>query len=322
MDTQSPDTRQPADQQPSAEPQPETWELEPETTQAPASEAAKPQYEAPPAAPPPYQPPATTPPYTPPPTQPPTAPPGPGAAYTGPPPGSSAGAWLSAGWDLVKENLGMAVVLAIILMIPSLLGGLMGNVMNQASMRGLGGGLPTSMGLEALFEIYRRSLGTNLIISIPVAILNVLLWIGGLACIWDALRTRRLTLDSIGVGFSMPGPAIVLGLILLVVQWVVGLTAMICIGVLLAFPAMSFAHLAQYDLAVRRQDGVSAASAAWALLMANFWELTLLGLLGVVVIILGVICCCVGVLVTYPVVLAAYAYCYADLGTRAGLLQG
>ena len=280
--------------------------------QGPDYGSAPPQPTPPPASqPPPVQPPpGQVPPGTPP--QQPT----PGATPSSPLDGGM-GQWISGGWQLVTSNLGMAILLIIIMAIPSIVAGGVNNIVNQAAVREMIGSMGPRLDLRALWTVYMRMMPVSFLIGTVLCMINPLLWIGGFACFWEGTRTGRLTLEQIGLGLQMPGPAIVLGLILAGLALAVNVTSLVCIGVFVSFPAMSFGALAHYDLAVRRQTGGSAASTAWTLLCADFWGLSLMGLACFGIYLLGALACGVGVLVSAPVVIASYAFCYRDMTAQA-----
>ena len=271
--------------------------------------------------PPPVAPPPAAPPPVAPPVQPPYFPPPDTAGYAAPPaPGGGMGAWINAGWSIATGNLGMSILLMLIAMVPAVVVGIISNVAMQGSMRAMimsGGAAP---GPEMIRALWGKSMGANLVLSLPANVINSLLWVGIVACFWEGVRTGRITFDNIGLGFQIPGPAVVLGLIMFGVNLVITVTAMVCIGVLLAFPAVSFIWLAQYDLAVRRGSGATAASTAWTLVSANFMELAIMGLVSCAILMLGGLACGIGVFVAGPVVLCAYGVCYRDLAARAGIV--
>lgn len=256
---------------------------------------------------PPPIPPDPTPPYQPPPGGPPPEGPPPGA-----PQPAAIGPWVSEAWQLVVNNLGMAIVMMLVPAVPMIIAWVILMLFGlPAAITGGAGELGSALAGGSMI------IGSIVALAFLVVVLPAL-YLGILSCFWDMLQTGRLTFDRITAGIPMFGSAIGLGIIFAFINVVLSAVAGVIpiIGALvsfvLMFPLAAWMALAFYHMAVQQVGPIDALSFGWSHLMSDLWNLSLLGVVAWLITLAGMVACGVGVLVAAPVTYAAWGACYRD----------
>ena len=205
------------------------------------------------------------------------------------------GGWLSSGWDLLKDDLLIFVLATLImLLLVSALSILQGPLMCGMYMMVWHKMLYGEAKLEKLFDGFKRSLW-SILASLGLAIPGIV--IGMVACLPLVLVP---VLGAFGGGeAAVGGLIIVIALIVLIAA----AGGVVLSGVIF----FMFAHIA-----ARNANPLEALSASWEVVRRNFVMFCWVGLVYGLISSAGSLVCGVGLLVTYPLIIAAHAKAYAD----------
>lgn len=245
----------------------------------------------------------------PPPTPPPQEPPPEGMPPPQPP---AIGSWVSEAWQLVVKNLGMGILMMLLPAIPMIIAGVIMVVAGlPAAITGGAGDVGQAVGAGSMI------IGFIVAFAFLVVVMPAL-YLGILSCFWDMLQTGRLTFDRITAGIPMFGSALGLGVIFGFIFLVAGAVAGVIpiVGTLasfvVSFPLAAWSALAFYRMAVEKVGAIDALTFGWNQLLADLWNLSLMGVVTWAITYAGMLACGVGVLVAGPVTYAAWGACYRD----------
>jgi uncharacterized membrane protein len=176
---------------------------------------------------------------------------------------SRTGAWIGAGWDMVKQDLGTFFVLALLL-----------SVLNS---------------------------------MVPL-ILTGPLFVGFHIFCMKKLLGRRADIGDLFKGFNFFVPALVAAIVISLFSFV---GFLLCIIPGLVVTAMyKFTYLFIVD---KRMDFWPAMQASHAIVKQDYFGFTMFLLAMIGVVILGAICCIIGVFIAIPVTLAAITVAYKEI---------
>ncbi|HPI74225.1 MAG TPA: hypothetical protein PK843_17095 [bacterium] len=122
------------------------------------------------------------------------------------------------------------------------------------------------------------------------------------------LQGRPATIGDIGRGFDVFIPAMLMGILVGVFE---AIGFMLCI--LPGFLVMAWYLFAPAFVMDKRMDFWQAMEASRTLIQKYLFEFVLFVLVQIIIILLGLLCCVIGVLVALPVCMAATACAYRDL---------
>ena len=215
----------------------------------------------------------------------------PGGGYQppvgGPTPFSAADA-IGYGWKKFRENVGPILIAAFILIAASIVFSLIGN-------RVTGNGMGSSG--------FNFSLG-GLVFQILSTLVSYIL---GAAIIRGALDVTEGKKFDLGSAFSnLPYGNVIVTSLLIAVLETIGFILLIIPGLLVAF----FTIFAMYFVIDKNQSPIEAITSSVKLVRAHIGDTLLLVLLSIVVLIVGFLALCVGILVAFPIVILASAYAY------------
>lgn len=228
------------------------------------------------------------------------------------PPDVDVGGWFKAGWDLFVKNAGPAIGIplvalgpAIILVVLGYIGTVIVAVLSD-TMRG--GAVVTAVAsLGALIGL----LGLIVVLVMPA------LWAGICACFLAGIRTGKLTTDNLGVGFRNWWACTW-------VVWLLYLGILLCVpfllilvGLPLIFALISLGWLAVFRIVDRNCGGGEALEFAWNAMRGRLWMMLLFTFIVVALIYAGQSAMLVGIVVTTPIGIAAFAAGYDALTRQA-----
>ncbi|MBC7592346.1 MAG: hypothetical protein H7288_00100 [Kineosporiaceae bacterium] len=205
----------------------------------------------------------------------------------GPTPFSAADA-IAYGWKKFRENTGPILIATVALIAASIALSFVGSAATGESMSS--GGMNFSLG-GFIFQI----LSTLVSYIISAAIIR-----GAL----DVTEGKKFDLGS-AFGTLPYGNVIITSLLIAVLE-AIGFILLVIPGILVAF----FTIFALYFVVDKNQSPIEAITSSAKLVRANIGNTLLLILLSIVVIIVGFIALCVGILVALPVVMLASTYAY------------
>lgn len=122
------------------------------------------------------------------------------------------------------------------------------------------------------------------------------------------LQGRPVTIGDIGRGFDVFIPAMLMGILVGAFE---AIGFMLCI--LPGFVVMAWYLFAPAFVMDKRMDFWQAMEASRTLVQKYLFEFVLFILVQIIIIVLGLLCCVIGVLVALPVCMAATACAYRDL---------
>ncbi|NLP09262.1 hypothetical protein GX408_02580 [bacterium] len=122
------------------------------------------------------------------------------------------------------------------------------------------------------------------------------------------LQGRPVTIGDIGRGFDVFVPAMLMGILVGAFE---AIGFMLCI--LPGFVVMAWYLFAPAFVMDKRMDFWQAMEASRTLVQKYLFEFVLFVLVQIIIILLGLLCCVIGVLVALPVCMAATACAYRDL---------
>jgi len=122
------------------------------------------------------------------------------------------------------------------------------------------------------------------------------------------LQGRPATIGDIGRGFDVFIPAMLMGILVGAFE---AIGFMLCI--LPGFLVMAWYLFAPAFVMDKRMDFWQAMEASRTLIQKYLFEFVLFVLVQIIIILLGLLCCVIGVLVALPVCMAATACAYRDL---------
>ena len=218
-------------------------------------------------------------------------PPPPGGGYQ-PPPGEptpfSATDAIGYGWKKFRENAGPILIATFILIAVSIVFSLIDSSFTGESSGS--GWMNFSLG--------------GFLLQILSTVVSYIL---GAAVIRGALDVTDGKKFDLGAAFStLPYGNVIITSLLIAVLEVIGFFLLIIPGLLVAF----FTIFALYFVVDKNQSPIEAITSSAKLVRAHIGDTLLLIVLSIVVIIVGFIALCVGLLVALPVVILASAYAY------------
>ncbi len=122
------------------------------------------------------------------------------------------------------------------------------------------------------------------------------------------LQGRAVTIGDIGRGFDVFIPAMLMGILVGAFE---AIGFMLCI--LPGFVVMAWYLFAPAFVMDKRMDFWQAMEASRTLVQKYLFEFVLFIIVQIIIILLGLLCCVIGVLVALPVCMAATACAYRDL---------
>ena len=218
-------------------------------------------------------------------------PPPPGGGYQppvgGPTPFSATDA-IGYGWKKFLENAGPILLATLALIVASIVLTIIGSAVTGESMGSSG---------------INFSLG-GLIVQVLSTLVSYIL---GAAIIRGALDVTEGKKFDLGSAFgTLPYGNIIITSLLIAVLEVIGFILLFIPGILVAF----FTIFALYFVVDKNQTPIEAITSSAKLVRAHIGDTLLLVVLSIVVIIVGFIAICVGLLVALPVVILASTYAY------------
>lgn len=215
---------------------------------------------------------------------------------------------ISQGWELAKKHgLLLAVFVLVIGIVMSLLNSFaMPSGFMEEYAKVLQGGDPESLQRLAL----QMSAGST-VISVIQTVIEVFFMAGFCATIMKLVRgiMEKVSLD----GFKMPAMTYLKYFaVCIIIGLVVGIGSVLCI-----IPGIFFAvrlAFADWYILDHPEAGIGEAiSASWNMTKGNFWSVFGLLLSEIGIILLGFLCCCIGVYFAIPFALFAESCAYATL---------
>lgn len=215
---------------------------------------------------------------------------------------------ISQGWELAKKHgLLLAVFVLVIGIVMSLLNSfVMPSGFMEEYAKVLQGGDPESLQRLAL----QMSAGST-VISVIQTVIEVFFMAGFCATIMKLVRgiMEKVSLD----GFKMPAMTYLKYFaVCIIIGLAVGIGSVLCI-----IPGIFFAvrlAFADWYILDHPEAGIGEAiSASWNMTKGNFWSVFGLLLSEIGIILLGFLCCCIGVYFAIPFALFAESCAYATL---------
>jgi uncharacterized membrane protein len=230
-------------------------------------------------------------------------PPPPEGSYPPPPPGGyqppigggdafSPTAAIAYGWKKFRENTGPIILAALILIVISIVLSLIGGAISG---EGLG-----DTDRDSAFDFSLSGAIANIVTSLVGYVISAGITRGAL----DITEGRKFDLAS-AFGRLDYAKVILAGLLVSILT-VIGFILLILPGVIFVF----LSYFTVYYVVDKGTSPVQAILDSCRLVIGNLGNALLLALLSFLVIVLGFIALCVGLLVAWPVVLIASAYAY------------
>lgn len=234
---------------------------------------------------------------------PPSGPPGWGQPPYGGAPGPasySATAAIGYGWKAFTTFTGPLIVAGILaLVVPGIVQGI-GSVITGGSVLEASG---STDGGSFAFDFNPLAL----VFNIASAVLTMILSAGAIRIAFDVVDGRHPSLSTMfdRINFGQ----LIIASIVLGALTTLGLMLCILPGVAVMF----LTYLTTYFIIGKEQDAITAIKSSVSLTAANFGAVLLFALLAVGVSVLGVLACCVGIVVAYPITVVGTAYTFRVL---------
>ncbi|CAM3171721.1 hypothetical protein NODU109028_01340 [Nocardioides dubius] len=234
---------------------------------------------------------------------PPSGPPGWGQPPYGGAPGPasySATAAIGYGWKAFTTFTGPLIVAGILaLVVPGIVQGI-GSVITGGSVFEASG---STDGGSFAFDFNPLAL----VFNIASAVLTMILSAGAIRIAFDVVDGRQPSLSTMfdRINFGQ----LIIASIVLGALTTLGLMLCILPGVAVMF----LTYLTTYFIIGKEQDAITAIKSSVSLTAANFGAVLLFALLAVGVSVLGVLACCVGIVVAYPITVVGTAYTFRVL---------